>query len=123
MWIKYNANPLNKQVGDCVIRSISKFLEQDWDKTYWDIANKGYQLADMPSSNSVWHSYLQDLGLHRSSIPDTCPACYTVRDFCNDHPNGRFLLGSGDHVVTVISGNHYDTWDSGDTSPIVIFSP
>jgi len=33
-------------------------LDIDWDTAYWDIAEKGYVLADMPSSNAVWGAVL-----------------------------------------------------------------
>lgn len=37
MYIYYNPNPSGKQVGDCVIRGISKVTGQNWDETYLDI--------------------------------------------------------------------------------------
>ncbi len=30
----YNPNPNDKFTDDCVIRAISKFLDQSWDTTY-----------------------------------------------------------------------------------------
>jgi hypothetical protein len=68
--------------------------------------------------NAVWSKYLFENGYVRYAIPNTCPYCYTVRDFCKDHPVGKFLLAIGKHVVTVIDGDYYDTWDSGDQVPI-----
>lgn len=44
---------------------------------------------------------------------------YTVEDFCIDHPNGKYLLAIDGHVVTVIAGFYFDTWeDSGREIPI-----
>ena len=40
-FIKYNANPSNNRVGDCVIRAISKLTGMSWEKTYTEIALKG----------------------------------------------------------------------------------
>ena len=51
-------------------------------------------------------------------IPNTCPDCYTIADFCNDHPYGTYILATGTHVVAVIDGDYYDTWDSGNEIPI-----
>ena len=45
------------------------------------------------------------------------PDCYTIEDFCADHPMGLYVLGTGTHVVTVVDGNYYDTWRSGDEIP------
>lgn len=120
-FIPKNLNPQNKRVGDCVIRAVSAVLAQDWDKTFWDICKKGFEMADMPSSDAVWGAYLWDKGYRRETLPNTCPECYTVRDFCRDHPHGRYVLhisgGDAGHVVAIIYGDYIDTWDSGDSSP------
>ena len=114
----FNPNPLGKRVGDCVIRAISKLTGQSWADTFLAVSLKGYELCDMPSSNNVWAAYLRQLGYRRYVIDDTCPDCYTVKDFCRDNPTGKFLLATGSHVVTVIDGNYFVAWDSGNESPI-----
>lgn len=69
----------------------------------------------MPSSNYVWGSYLRSKGYVRKNLPDTCPECYTARQFCNDHKNGRYIIATGTHVIAVDKpGNLYDSWDSSD---------
>ena len=117
----YNPNPAGKLVGDCVIRAIVKATGQTWEKVFDDLCNKGYMLRDMPSSNHVWASYLKDIGFHRYIIPDTCPDCYTVRDFSIDHPYGVYILGTGTHAICVKDGTYFDSWDSGDEVPIYYF--
>ena len=121
MFIQANPNPEKRLVGDCVIRAIAILLDRSWEEIYEDIAVLGRQMYDMPSSNEVWSEYLYQHGYTRNVIPDTCPACYTVRRFCEDHRFGEYLLATGSHVVTVIDGNYYDTWDSGSEIPIYYF--
>lgn len=118
MYVYLNLNPENKTVGDCTVRAISLAMDQDWTDTYADLTMVGRFLFDMPSSNSVWGEYLLLNGFRRHIIPNTCPACYSVRQFARDYPVGIFILATGSHVVTVIDGNYYDTWDSGDEIPI-----
>ena len=122
MYVFFNPNPERKLVGDCVIRAISKLLNQPWERTYIDLVIQGYILADMPSSDVVWQAYLKRHGFNRYVIPNTCPDCYTVADFAADHPTGNYLLFVGQHVVTVVDGDYYDSWDSGYRVPIYYFT-
>jgi hypothetical protein len=75
----------------------------------------------MPSSNHVWGQYLKEQGYRRKVLPEECPSCYTVKDFCGEYPHGRYLLATGSHVVAVVDGDYYDTWDSGDENPVYYF--
>ena len=118
-YVSFNKNPAGKRVGDCVIRAISTVLDEDWDRVYVDIMLEGYTLKDMPSANYVWGSYLYKKGFSRYIIPNDCPKCYTVRQFCEDHPEGKYILATGSHVIAVLDGGNYvDTWDSGDEVPV-----
>lgn len=121
MFIEYNANPHKKRVGDCVIRAIAKATGMSWDKTYTEITMQGFKMYDMPSSNAVWGDYLLENGYSVHSIPNTCPHCYSVKQFCEDFPEGTFIVATGTHVLCVIDGDYYDTWDSGDEIPIYYF--
>lgn len=117
MYIEYNPNPLNKRIGDCAVRAITKALNTDWDKAYLMLIQKGYQMADLPSSDSVWGNVLRENGFSREIIPNTCPECYTAKDFCEEHPLGTYVLAFGGHVATVHDGSLYDSWNSLDENP------
>ena len=118
MYQYYNANPTAARVGDCTVRAISKATGRTWEETYIDIAIKGLALHDMPSANHVWGAYLNDVGFTRHIIPNTCPNCYTVRQFAKDHKKGAYILALSGHVVACVDGVYFDTWDSGDEVPI-----
>lgn len=121
MFVNFNANPAGKITGDCVIRAISKATQKKWNDVYAELSAKGYEHKDWGNCNAVWDAYLRDLGYTRHIIPNTCPDCYTVRQFAEDHPNGKYILATGSHVVAVIDANYFDTWDSGDEIPIYYY--
>ena len=118
MYISYNANPDGNRVIDCTVRAISTVLNQTWEQTYAGMVVEGMAIYNMPSANVVWNNYLKRKSYKRYIIPDNLPEDYSVRDFCRDNPQGTFLLALSGHVVAVIDGNYYDTWDSGDEIPI-----
>lgn len=114
-----NLNPKKKKVGDCVVRALALVMGQSWEDVYTDLTMVGFDLCDMPNANPVWDRYLTLNGYTRKHLPNTCPDCYTVRDFCREHPTGRYVLGTGTHALAVIDGVYYDTWDTGDLVPVV----
>ena len=121
MWIEYNENPAGRRVGDCAVRAVSVALGTDWETAYGLLADAGYRMADLPSSDGVWGAVLRQNGFYRDAIRDSCPDCYTVKDFAEDNPRGVFVLGTGQHAVTVVDGNYYDAWDSGDEIPVYVW--
>ena len=118
MWIRQNPNPLAAHTGDCVVRAISIVLDQSWEKTYLELCAQGLLLADMPNANHVWGAYLKAKGFVRDTIPNECPDCYTVKNFCRDHPDGVYVLTTGSHAVACIRGDYIDSWDCGQEIPI-----
>lgn len=114
MYRECNPNPVGRRVTDCAVRAVALALGIDWEDAYLKIAFSGIQMGDMMEINAVWGSVLRQAGFRRKVLPDTCPDCYTVRDFCADHPRGVYVLGLHGHTVTAINGDWLDIWDSGD---------
>lgn len=133
MFIRYNLNPSGLNVGDCVIRAIGTALSYNWFMVHDELSFLSRKMFDMPSSNRVWKTYLKKKGLRETYIDNTCPDCFTVEKFCSLHPKGRYILSTcelsvannivvtGSHVVAVIDGDWYDTWDSGSDIPLSFF--
>jgi len=121
-WKQWNPNPAGRNVGDCAVRAVAKALGVDWETAYVMISMAGYQMNDMPSSNTVWGAVLRRRGFYRHIIPNTCPDCYTVGQFADEHPHGVYVVGTGNHVVTLADGVVWDSWDSRSETPIYYWS-
>lgn len=121
MWIRINANPGKKRVGDCVIRAIAIATGKPWLEVYDELYLVGRSRYDMMSANETWGAYLYRLGFEPFLLPEACPECITVRKFARYFPEGAYIIGTGSHAVAVVDGDYYDTWDSGDTFPRYFF--
>lgn len=110
MWVFCNPNPCRLLVGDCVIRACSIALDNTWHKTHKEICELSNKKCNMPSANSVWGEFLESNNMRYREPQQTL----TVRQFCLLHPYGIYTIGTGNHAVTVIDGDWYDIWDSGD---------
>lgn len=113
-----NPNPDQIQEEDCVIRAIALLENKSWDDIFLDLTVEAFFKKGTTASNRVWSSYLRRIGYKRYSIPNTCPDCYTIRDFAIDNPIGNYILATGTHVVALRNGVYYDTWDSGFEVPV-----
>lgn len=114
MFVSYNPNPMARRIGDCAVRAVSIAIGEDWDLTYLLIALAGMRMGTMMEDNDAWGSVLRQHGFVRAVIPNTCPDCYTVADFCRDHPKGTFVLGAEKHAVCAVDGDWIDIWNSAD---------
>lgn len=120
MWVQYNKNPCGKSVGDCAVRAVSVALELTWFEAYDLLCAFGRNVCNLPSADEVWGAVLRDNGFVREAI-ENCPECYTANDFCRDHPKGVYVLAFGGHVATVRYGKLYDSWNSGNETPIYYY--
>lgn len=116
-YIEFQNNPVGRKVGDCSVRAISKALDMGWEAAYITLVINGLQMGDLPNSDAVWGAALRQHGFKRENISNECPDCFTVADFADENPEGTYVLGTGGHVVTVIDGDYYDSWDSGHEIP------
>ena len=117
MWIECNPNPDNRKTTDCAVRALALALTIPWDDAYLMLVSKGLKIHDMPDRHPVVHAVLKDMGYKREAVPNTCPECYSIEDFCRDHPKGVFFVGFGDHIAVIRDGNLLDAWDSSHELP------
>ena len=112
----FNPNPYKRIVGDCAVRAIAAALSLDWNKAFLLLCCYGLERGDLPSANNVWGALIEDRGFTRKICEET-----TVSKFSEDHPAGKYVLAVSGHVVTVIDGEYYDSWDSGDCIVLYYF--
>ena len=86
-----------------------------------ELTVKGLEKAMWGDTNAVWEHYLKEHGFEQHVLPDTCPDCYTIADFANEHNIGTFIVATGSHVVCVQDGNYFDSWNSGSLVPSYYF--
>ena len=96
-------------------------MDMPWDDVAIDLSMMMVAEKDIVSSNALWGKYLELNGFRRGSLPDTCPSCFTIEDFCRMYPQGIYVVCTGSHVVAVIDGNYYDTFDSGQETATYYF--
>lgn len=116
-YVQFNNNPVGRSVGDCAVRAVSKALDMGWEAAYIALTINGLQMGDLPNSDAVSGALLRQHGFYRKAIPDTCPMCYTVEDFCEEHRHGTYVLYCGGHVVTCQDGDWFDSWNSAKEVP------
>ena len=105
------------KVGDCQIRALCKVLELSWVEAF-DLTIpicrelQTYTMFDCDYEKT--REAMDKLGFCYTGITNkkgtTRP---TVWKFAKDHPNGRYIVKVAHHIVAVVDGKYYDTWDSG----------
>lgn len=114
----YNANPKNRITTDCVIRAISTATDIPYNQVVMGLAEMqcqtGYDEADV----TLIDKYLSSKGWTKHKQPrKEDNTKYTGKDFClrmaNKHVRYVANIG-GHHIVAIVNGKVYDTWDSTD---------
>lgn len=111
-----NAKDPKDKFGDCQIRALSKALNCTWLEAFDALVPlmreeqcNGIGVTVEVSSRMlghfgfVYHGITNAKGTKRP----------TVDSFAKEHPVGTYILRVANHVVAVVDGKYYDTWDSG----------
>lgn len=111
----YQPNELDKkhETGDCVIRALSKVLNLSWVETYDALVPIGRELHENMDLKCAVR-LLETNGFVAESIKVTKGSKRpTVESFAKEHPQGKYFLQVASHVVAVVDGFYYDTWNCG----------
>lgn len=112
-----NKMDLKDNYGDCVIRALTKVLDKEWLEVFNELLPTAIELQCMPNSKYCYEKYLKDSGFVYTGISNKKGSKRpTVKSFTKEHNAGTYFLRVAHHVVAVVDGVYYDTWDSGDCS-------
>ena len=115
----YNMNSSNKRVGDCFKRALALAFKKDYDV----VKN---ELNKMVRNGQAWRNndyntlakYIKQNG--GKQLVDGTYDDSSVKKFCEEHPVGTYLVFTNkdqkahfsNHIVAIIDGDAYDSWDS-----------
>lgn len=107
MFIEYNANPYGKNIGDCIIRAITKATDKPYMEVFdglCEVADKhdGWDIDELRTMNV----YLLSIGWQYCEL--NCKP--TVKQFSEQITEPRILVVNG-HATCTMDGNVYDTWN------------
>ena len=115
-YIYVNVNPKNKYCGDCVIRAISRALNQSWETTVRELTELGIKKGYVAIDKHIYPKYLESKGFRQMKEPrDWQNKKISIKEFIDMHEGQSLkviVANAGSHHLTCIKGNKVnDTWD------------
>jgi len=108
MFDYYNANPMGRDIADCVVRSISVLTDRTWNETYDELTDLAGDVGLMFDRVEFVEDYLDD------RYPRECHYAKTVGEFAREHPYGRYAITMNGHITALINGVLVDTFNPSD---------
>ena len=112
-----NKMDLKDKVGDCQIRAISKALNITWLEAF-DLVMpicREQQVMDIFSCDlQKTKEAMARIGFEYVGVSNKKGTKRpTIDEFAKEHKEGTYIVVVAHHVVAVVDGGYYDTWDSG----------
>ena len=109
-----NSKDLKDEYGDCVIRALTKALNMEWLQVFDEIQPISRELQVPFDCRPCYEKYIENKGFKYYGVSNKKGAKRpTVEMFAKEHKVGTYILRVAHHLVTVVDGAYYDTWDSG----------
>jgi len=105
MFSYYNANPMQRHISDCVIRSISVLTNRSWREVYDELTELAGDVGMMFDRVEFVEDYLDD------RYPRECHYSKTVGEFAREYPFGKYAITMNGHITALINGKLIDTFD------------
>lgn len=109
-----NKKDIKDEYGDCVVRALTKVMNKTWIEVFNELIQYAIEIQCMPNDKICYERYLKSNGFVYHDISNKKGSKRpTVESFAKEHKEGTFFLNVANHVVAVVDGMYYDTWDSG----------
>lgn len=120
VYFQPNSKDIKDKVGDCQIRALAKALNKTWLEVF-DIITpicREQQVMDIFSCDlSKTKEAMANLGFIYTGVTNKKGTKRpTVDSFAKEHRTGTYVVTVAHHVVAVVDGKYFDTWDSGSCS-------
>lgn len=117
VYFQPNKKDLKDNVGDCQIRALCKALDLSWVEAF-DLTVpicrelQTYTIFDGAHDKTV--EAMKSIGFDYTGVSNKKGTSRpTVDSFAKEHKKGTYIVKVSHHVVAVVDGKYYDTWDSG----------
>lgn len=121
--VNYNANPQDRNTGDCTIRALSLAYNKSYNNVKSELHNLASNNHGKFNDENVVRAYLEKNG-YKTKFDNTQQNLSTVEKFTKQHLHGCYVVfcsnkikqdtSNSFHLVAVLDGVIYDTWDSSD---------
>lgn len=112
-----NDKDLKDNYGDCVIRALTKVTGLGWMEVFTDMLSICTQYQALHNNQVVYTEYLKSKGFKYTGISNKKGTKRpTVKSFAKEHKTGVYFVTVANHVVAVVDGQYFDTWDCGEKS-------
>lgn len=111
-----NLNPRNLRTGDCVIRACAHAFKKSWDEVFDELILLSKMKKEMPTAQRLYQAYISNQNVKKlddKELKNKYNKRYSVREWCDLHPTGLYLVKVSGHLTVVDNGIIIDTWNCG----------
>ena len=138
MFMRYNEQDGGRsqyfkgKTGDCVIRSISIALSQDYMETYNDLFDLAKSIGYLPNDTKVYKKYLKSKGWvqNKCVYKPNSKRRYTLNQWAmlsvsasETSMPSRCLISTSNHLTAEVDGILRDSWDCSQWCAGVYYTP
>lgn len=105
MYEYYNANPMNRNISDCVVRALAVLTDRSWREVYDELTDLAGDVAMMFDRVEFVEDYLDD------RYNRECHYAKTVGEFAKEHPYGKYAVTMDSHITALVNGKIIDTFN------------